>query len=308
MRLLKIAISIIGLITATSIIANEIPKRIEIIVPYGAGGASDQAARHFQSWMISKQYSAILVNRPGANGTIAMNDLSQGSKDGSVISFSAAGVIALAENRANKKLVTPLTISGVTVQAFITNPNSNYQNLSSLEKGLKAGNKDIMIGWFAVGNVAVLNQIYNKIKLENEPLLVPFKTSTDTAQNVVGNHIPLALVPMTVAKPLIDEGKLKLVTAISPSNFKLPKGMTSITQRFPDWNHQDGFIVVLPHGVPDHVEKAWSNILQEYFSQKETDKFYEDLYIARVAFGKKAAEELIGHAEDTLKKIEAQIK
>jgi tripartite-type tricarboxylate transporter receptor subunit TctC len=296
------------LLLIASVCSAEIPKKVEIIVPYGVGGASDQAARHFQSWMISKQYSAIIVNRPGANGTIAMNDLSQGSKDGSVISFSAAGVIALAENRANKKLVTPLTISGITVHAFITNPNSNYQNLSSLEKGLKVGNNDIMIGWFAVGNVAILNQIYKKLKLEKEPLLIPFKTSTETAQNVVGNHIPMALVPMIVAKPLIDDGKLKLITAVGPSNFKLPKGMTSITQRFPDWNHQDGFVVALPYGVPEHVEKSWTNILQEYFSQKETDKFYEELYIAKAVFGKKAAEELIGNAEDTLKKFEDKIK
>lgn len=296
------------LFLTASVCSAEIPKKVEIIVPYGVGGASDQAARHFQSWMVSKQYSAIITNRPGANGTIAMNDLSQSPKDGSVISFSAAGVIALAENRANKKLVVPLTISGITVHAFITNPKSNYQNFASLEKGLKAGNNDIMIGWFAVGNMAILNQIYKKIKLEKEPLLVPFKTSTDTAQNVVGNHIPMALVPMIVAKPLIDDGKLKLITSIGPNNFKLPKGMTSITQRFPDWNHQDGFVVALPYGVSEDVEKKWTVILQEYFSQKDTDKFYEELFIARTTFGKKAAEELIGNAEETLKKFESQIK
>lgn len=300
-------IALILFLTA-SICSAEIPKKVEIIVPYGAGGASDQAARHFQSWMLSKQYSAVITNRPGANGTIAMNDLSQSPKDGSVISFSAGGVIALAEQRANKKLIVPLTISGITVHAFITNPKSNYQNFASLEKGLKAGNNDIMIGWFAVGNVAILNQIYKKIKLEKEPLLVPFKTSTETAQNVVGNHIPMALVPMIVAKPLIDDGKLKLITAISPSNFKLPKEMTGITQRFPDWNHQDGFVVVLPYGVSEDVEKKWTVLLQEYFSQKDTDKFYEELFIAKATFGKKAAQELINNAEETLKKFETQIK
>ncbi len=296
------------LFLTASVCSAEIPKKVEIIVPYGAGGASDQAARHFQSWMLSKQYSAVIINRPGANGAIAMNDLSQSPKDGSVISFSAAGVIALAEQRANKKLIVPLTISGITVQAFITNPKSNYQNFASLEKGLKAGNNDIMIGWFAVGNVAVLNQIYKKIKLGKEPLLVPFKTSTETAQNVVGNHVPMALVPMIVAKPLIDDGKLKLITAISPSNFKLPKEMTSITQRFPDWDHQDGFVVVLPYGVSEDVEKKWTVLLQEYFSQKDTDKFYEELFIAKATFGKKAAQELINNAEETLKKFETQIK
>lgn len=296
------------LLLITSVCSAEVPKKIEIIVPYGAGGASDQAARHFQSWMISKNYSVVIANKPGANGTIAMNDLSQSPKDGSVISFSAAGVIALAENRAGKKLVEPLTISGITVHAYITHPQSNYQTFASLEKGLKAGNNDIMIGWFAVGNMTILNQIHKRLKLEKDPLFVPFKTSTDTSQNVVGKHIPLAIVPMAVAKPLIDDGKLHLITAISPSNYKLPKGMYNIIQRFPDWKHQDGFIVALPFGVSEETEKKWTAILQEYFSQKETDKFYEDLYLARSVFGKRAAEELINNAEDALKKFEVQIK
>ena len=56
------------------------------------------------------------------------------------------------------------------------------------------------------------------------------------------------------------------------------------------------------------AEKRWTVILQEYFAQKETDKFYEDLYLARAVFGKKAAEELINNAEDALKKFEVQIK
>jgi tripartite-type tricarboxylate transporter receptor subunit TctC len=299
---------LIFLLLVSSVCNAELPKRIEIIVPYGAGGASDQAARHFQTWMSSKQYSVAIINKPGAQGTIAMNDLAQSAKDGSVISFSAAGVIAMAEERANKKLAVPLTISGITVHAYITHPASNYQTFASLEKGLKAGNEDIMIGWFAVGNMTILNQMHKRLKLEKEPLFVPFKTSTETAQNVIGKHIPLAIVPMAVAKPLIDDGKLRLITAINPVNYRLPKGMNSITQRFPDWKHQDGFIVALPLGVSEETEKKWTAILQEYFSLKETDKFYEDLYLARAAFGKKAAEELINNAEDALKKFEVQIK
>ena len=63
----------IFLLLLSSVCNAELPKRIELIVPYGPGGASDQAARHFQTWMNSKQHSVSIINKPGANGTIAMN-------------------------------------------------------------------------------------------------------------------------------------------------------------------------------------------------------------------------------------------
>jgi len=289
--------------------AQTLPKKIEIIVPYGPGGASDAAARHFQTWAINhKNHDIIVVNKPGAQGSIATNDLSRSAKDGSVISFTAAGVIVMAEERAGKRLAEPITTTGITVQAIIANPNSKYQTLKDFETGIKTAPEDFVMGWFAVGNLSVLNQIQKNLNANKEFLRVPFKTSTDTAQNVIAGHINLGIVPMAVAKPMIDDGKLKLVVAVAHKEFQLPKEMPSITKRFPNWTHQDGFMVALPFGVSNQIEEAWLVLLKEYFDQQETQSFYQDNYLAKAKFGKHSAIELINNAKESLKKLEVQIK
>jgi len=304
--------SIIGsilLLMSLAAYSQILPKKIEIIVPYGAGGASDGAARHFQTWAINqKNYDVVVVNKPGAQGSIATNDLFRSAKDGSVISFTAAGVIVMAEERAGKRLAEPITTTGITVQAIIANPNSKYQTLKDFEAGIKTAPEDFTMGWFAVGNLSVLNQIQKNLNSNKEFLRVPFKTSTDTAQNVVGGHINLGIVPMAVAKPMIDDGKLKLVVAVAHKEFQLPKEMPSITKRFPNWTHQDGFMVALPFGVSNQVEEAWLVLLKEYFDQRETQNFYQENYLARTTFGKTSAVELINNARESLKKLEVQIK
>lgn len=286
----------------------EVPKKVEIIVPYGAGGASDGAARHFQAWAATRGHNMIVINKPGAQGTIATNDLAQSPKDGSVVTFTAAGVIVMAEKRAGKRLAEPVTVTGVTVQAIVAHPESPYQTFNAFEQGLKTAPNDFMLGWFAIGNLAVLNQIQKNLKVEKDITRVPFKTSADTAHNVMNKTIPLGIIPMAVAKPLIDDGKLRLVMAVAPREFRLPKEIPVITQRFPNWQHQDGFMVALPHGVDENVERAWTALLREYFDQKETHKFYEENFLARAPFGKKHATELINNAEEALKKLEIHVK
>lgn len=296
------------LLFITSICFAEVPKKIELIVPYGPGGASDQAARHFQTWLASKNYVVSVVNKAGAQGTIAMQDLAMSPKDGSVISFTAAGVIVIAEQRAGKKLVEPLTVTGTTVHAIVSYPTGKYNSYSLFEQGLKTGADDLMFGWFAVGNLSILNQIQKNVKSTKDITRVPFKTSADTAHNIMNNSIPIGMIPMAVAKPLIDSNKLKLVIAVAPKEYQLPKEFPSIIQKFPNWKHQDGFIAALPYGVDERIEQSWMILLKEYFEQKETHRFYDDIYLAKAPFGKKHVLELINNAEESIKKLDVQIK
>jgi tripartite-type tricarboxylate transporter receptor subunit TctC len=92
---LNTALSIACLAAATSSSAQEWPSRnITVVVPLGAGTASDVTARVVMD-QVGKQVGQtfIIENRPGAGGTIGANAVAKAAPDGyTILAYGALAV------------------------------------------------------------------------------------------------------------------------------------------------------------------------------------------------------------------------
>lgn len=292
----KLAFIFLLLFNLISAGANTIPKSVQVILPYGPGGSADMQFRHLQQYLVDKGITLNPIYKPGANGIIAMQDLSRATKDGSVISLTAAGIIANAEVQHKTKVADPLTVSGITLHALITNPNGKYKTLSSVETALKTGDVNFNIGYHAVGNLLIMDRYFTKIGVTSEVTKVPYKTSVDSSNAIMGGHLQSAFVPMATAVPLAKEGKVLILAVAGPRSFKAPQGVVSFSARWSDWKPLDAFMFAAPPGWTTQTTEAWLSVLEEYYKDSRTHEFYEKSYLAIDTFGSEHAQRIVSNA------------
>lgn len=254
---------------------KDIPKTVQYFIPYGPGGIADLQFRDFEQYMASKGVTVVGVFKPGGNSSVAAEQFLSAPKDGSVLMLNSTSNSWLAENRLGRKVIEPITTTGGNANAVITATGSKYEKYDDFVKALQAGDPGIKIGWHAVANVLNIRQMAEKLNAPM-PLLVPYKTSTDSSRDVAGGHTAVAFVPWTTAQPLIDSGKVKVIFGFSPGNASLiPDGTVNIAKKVKGWRHGELFFVGVPPGTDEKAIKAWSAIFKEYLSLKETDETFK---------------------------------
>ncbi len=90
-----LALTAIVLAGATPVFAWEPTKAIEIVVPFSAGGASDQMARTMQGIIQKNNFSSqpiIVVNKPAAGGAEGMLDIQKSAGDPHKLITTSSGI------------------------------------------------------------------------------------------------------------------------------------------------------------------------------------------------------------------------
>jgi tripartite-type tricarboxylate transporter receptor subunit TctC len=284
-----------------------IPKNVNLIIPYGPGGIADLQFRHLSQWLSKKGIELNAIYKPGGNSTVAATDLLAAPKDGSVLMINSTSNSWLAEQRLGKKVIDPITTTGGNANAFITYPGSKYENFDNFLSALRSGDSNIKIGWHAVANLLNLYQLFEKTK-SPKPLLVPYKTSTDSSREVSGKHIPLALVPMTTALPLVESGKVKIIFAFSAGDSGLPPGVLDLKTKIPNWKHDELFFIGLPPNTNQQIFQQWHTLLSEYLNDKDTDDVYRKAYFGKEVGGPSHVQSTIKSQSDAIKRYNVDIK
>jgi tripartite-type tricarboxylate transporter receptor subunit TctC len=289
-------------LTAHANVYDKLPRNIQLVLSYGPGGVVDNQYRHFQQFLQNKGIQLNGIYKPGADGVLAMNDVLKMPKDGSALVLTAAGMIASSEHKLGKPVAEPLTITGVTVHTFITHPTGRYATFQHFETAIRNNDPKLEIGYHAVGNVMLMNQYFSKINVDPGPLRVPFKTPKDVTVAVIGGHVQSGIVPMALAIPLATEGKVSIVAMAGPPGVKVPRSITNLSQRWPEWKHPDGFVFAAPLGWSQETTDMWLAVLKDYLKDPETVEFYEKNFLGLEPFGPKRANTLLENARQGIKK------
>jgi tripartite-type tricarboxylate transporter receptor subunit TctC len=256
---------------------------------------------------MTKGITLTAVYRPGGNSTIAAAEFINASKDGSVLMLNSTSNSWLAEQRLNKRVIDPIITTGGNANAIITYTGSKYEKFDDFVKYLRAGDPDIKIGWHAVANLLNIRQLADTVGAPT-PLMVPYKTSTESSRDVAGQHLSVAIVPMTTAIPLLETGRIKIIFGFSAGTSGLPSGTFNIRSRYPNWSHDELFFIGLPPGADDRAFTAWNTILREYLNLKETGEAYHKAYFGRDVGGPAYVNDVIMRQASALKKYNVEIK
>lgn len=216
-RTLIQSLAALGPASAASAFAQEYPARqLRLLVPYTAGGGTDLAARVVMK-KLSEQWAQPIVveNKPGAGAALAYIELLRSKPDGYVLT-TGSGVTSLL-NLLNSKLpfdaatelvqVAPLASVPIVLVASNKVPAGNVAELIAYAKqhpGLSFGTPGPATPHHLAG---VLFASMAGLQMTH----VGYRGTAPAVQDVVGGHLPLAIVGLSTAIQFARSGQLKVL-------------------------------------------------------------------------------------------------
>jgi len=204
--------------------AQEWPQRqVSIVVPFGAGGSADLLARILATHMQNKFGVPVVVeNKSGAGGSIGTGYVAKAAPDGYTLLVGTVSSIAV-----NAALYTKLPFDVdrdlQPVTQLVTFPNllivSNKvpaNTLPELVAYLKANEGKINYGSSGLGTSSHLSVVMLEQAIGTKMTHVPFRSTSDVVNSMLGGNIELAIDSMTTAWPHAQGGKVRALGVSTP--------------------------------------------------------------------------------------------
>jgi tripartite-type tricarboxylate transporter receptor subunit TctC len=209
-----LAIGCLALSAAEPVSAQDWPSRnITVVVPLGAGSASDIIARVVME-QLGKQLGRTIVveNRPGAGGTIGAGSVAKAAPDGTTLLVYGAMSIA---NALYSKLpydtlndFVPVTALGQQPLVIITAPSKGYKTLRDLVAAAKAKPGELNYSSAGVGTASHFAAERLSVSAGIKAQHIPFRGAAEAVTELVAGRVDFSPQIFTTTLPLIRDGKL----------------------------------------------------------------------------------------------------
>ncbi len=191
----KITMFIAAMGTALSAAAWEPTKPVELVVPFSAGGASDQMARNIQG-IITKhnlmKQPLIVQNKAGANGAEGLLDIkgSKGDPHKIIVASSSLYTTPLATKLPfNWRDVTPVAMVAQDLFVLWVNAQDGYKTQKDYIDAVKAKPEGFKMGGTSSKREDHMITTMIEKKTGAKFLYIPYKGGGEAATQLSGGHI-----------------------------------------------------------------------------------------------------------------------
>ena len=194
-------------------------KPIKLIVPFTPGTGIDILARTLGQKMGDDWKTGVVVdNRPGASGNIGTEAVAKSPPDGYTLLMTASTIVL---NRSLFKSIpydpvkdfAPVAPLAIGRLALVTHPSVNAKTAKELIVFAKANPGKLFYGSPGNGTPHHLAMEVFKSAAGVDIVHVPYKGTAGAVQDLVGGQIGVMFLPVHVALPLVEAGKLNMLAA-----------------------------------------------------------------------------------------------
>ncbi|MPZ44303.1 MAG: tripartite tricarboxylate transporter substrate binding protein [Betaproteobacteria bacterium] len=194
------------------------PSRpIEVVVPWGPGGGSDQTARRLAQHLESAlKVSLPVVNVPGASGLTGVTKIFNAPADGYTIGVTGDIYAPMGAPGAKYKLADFIPLAIVISQpgAFFTAQDSRFKTWADFEKEARAkpgALKIAFVGFNSIDEIHINNLIAKGIRVT----AVPFAKPGERYASVLGGHADLVYEQAGDVRSFLTGKQLRALLSIS---------------------------------------------------------------------------------------------
>lgn len=245
--------------------AADYPTRpIKLIVPYAAGGPTDVLGRVIADYLgRDLKQTAIVENKPGAQGAIAADMVSRAEPDGYTLFVTAASIIVLNPLLYKKlsydpvrdlRLLTVVTDLPVVMEV---NPSVSAKTVKEFVAYAKANPGKLNFGSAGTGGtVHLAGEMFKQIA-GIDMVHVPYKGAGPALQDLLAGNIQVMFDTLSTALPPIRGGLLRpLGVSSTERSPDLPDVPTVIESGYPDYKVSVWFGLAASSKLPDDIAKT----------------------------------------------------
>ena len=240
--------------------AESYPERpIRIVVPYAAGGSTDNMARVMQDPLQKLLGQTIIIdNKPGASGIIAAREVIRSKPDGYTLFFVNNGNLAVTPfvtkdaNYDGVKDFTPIALVSSAPMVAVVPAALPVTDLRSFVEYAKKNHVN-----YASAGVGSFGQLATELFANKAGLKmthVPYKGQAPTTSAVIAGEVQLLITtPSATMNEYIAGKRLKLLAVTSAEPSPLEPGTPTVASVYPGYVAESWFAVIGPAGMPAEI-------------------------------------------------------
>ena len=270
---------------AAPVSAQEWPtKQVTIVVPFGPGGSADLLARILATHMQAKYNVPFVVeNRAGAGGSIGAGYVAKAPPDGYTL---LVGTVS--SNAINAFLYTKLSFDverdfqAVSLlvrfpNLLFVNPKLPVKNVPELVSYLKANVGKSNYGSSGIGTSSHLSVVMFELATGTKMTHVPFRSTGEVVNSMIGGHIDLAIDSMTTTWPQAKAGTVRALGVSTPTRSPVAPDLPTIGETVKGYEATawQGFFA--PAGTPKPIVEKIAAEIKRIWQLPEVDKQLRDV-------------------------------
>lgn len=259
-------------------------ESIDLTIPFGAGGATDLAARAMAEGLAGELGQPVNpTNREGANQITAISHVTQAQPDGYTLLADGGGsstLQSLLEDLPyewdNRTFIARVA-SGSHVYAV--GSGSGIENMDDLVETIQADPSSFSVAWIggtSTSDFATL-QLLDEIGVDAEEInLVPFTGTGDAMQAAAAGDVDLAAGGSSAVAALYSSGDL-LPLALTGEDPNFPEIPLTEDEGYPELDMIYWVGLSGPADMPDEVVDLLADTLSDLESNEEMVNSFETL-------------------------------
>lgn len=263
--------------------AQPFPSRaVSIYVPYAPGGSIDASTRALAK-AAEKSLGApvVIVNRPGAGGSIAASTVARAVPDGYTLGVVAPSNLTITPQLQKVPYdpftdFTPVSNFGSTTIYMVVRKDSPFASLEQFIEHARQKPGDVIMAITAIGAGTHLSTAR---LMQERGVTMDYVTFGGGAQIVtalMGGHVKVAVLAGEVL-PSILSGDLRVLAAFSRDQLAALKSVRSIQQSGSTWEPDNWIGLAGPHGMPEDVRLRLEKAFLEATNDPTFLRILEDL-------------------------------
>jgi len=245
---------------ALSATAADFPsKQIQIIVPYAAGGSTDQLARAIQEPMSEVLgQTVVIVNKPGAAGTIGVSHVARAEPDGYTLVFGNTGpnaIVQLTREVPYDPLVDLQPISTVAIAPMIlaVAADSSIKTLDDFVAYAKEKGDVLNFGSTGNGGISHLSGEYFNQLAGTKMVHIPYNGGAPMLPAFAEGQIDAAFLTGLDGTNMLSSGLIRYLAVGTAKPSAVVPGVPPISDTVPGFKSVAWFGLLAPKGTPKSV-------------------------------------------------------
>lgn len=240
----------------------------QIIVPFGAGGSADIAARLIARYMTDKNGLSVVVdNRPGASGIIGMEAAKAAPADGRTLVVVSSGT-----QGANPSLFTKLPYDpekdftmvgflGAGGSYMLVRPDAPWKTVAEFVAQAKAKPGSLNYGQFSAGTAvppALLSK-YAGIDMTG----VPYKQISTAVTDLIAGQTQMMFIDTAASEAYVASGQLRALAVTQAKRLPRYPNIPSMTETYPGFELVVFLGLAVPAATPQAVKESLNKMIND---------------------------------------------
>jgi tripartite-type tricarboxylate transporter receptor subunit TctC len=262
-----------------SVMAQVATENLKIVTGFPAGGTSDNTCRRVATRLTgSYATNAVVENKTGAGGQIAIQFVKSQPADGSVLLQSPTSMFSIYPHIFSKlpydpaNDISPVSLACVFDFGFAVGPlvPASVKNINDFVAWAKANPTQANFGSPAAGSTPHFVGALLGLKANIELKHAAYRGTQPALQDMMGGQIAAVSGPIGDITQHLSSGKVRvLATSGAKRNRFMPDAPTFAEQGFRDLTHSEWFAFFLPPKAPQDVVTKMNTALKTALASKD---------------------------------------